>query len=137
MLRTTNFLLCSKISDGERLQVWCEVKQNAHTQATRQQAGLETVEKLQNVWRQLKRDEKVTCTDYFSLPLTNQCDAPFRFRMLEFNNPVLPSNLFSTVNLSYLQCRVSYPSILFCAITLTVSLLDLPADDQQSGEQSH
>jgi hypothetical protein len=61
-------LLCTKISDGERRQVWCEVKQNAHTQATRQQAGLETVEKLQNVWRQLKRDEKVTCTDYFSFP---------------------------------------------------------------------
>jgi hypothetical protein len=48
--------------------VWCEVKQNAHTQATRQQAGLETVEKLQNVWRQLKRDEKVTCTDIFPFP---------------------------------------------------------------------
>ena len=63
-------LLCTKISDGERRQVWCEVKQNAHTQATRQQAGLETVEKLQNVWRQLKRDEKVKWhSDSFSFPL--------------------------------------------------------------------
>ena len=41
------------------MQVWCEVNQSTHKQATRQQAGLEAVEQLQNVWRRLKRDEKV------------------------------------------------------------------------------
>lgn len=42
------------------LQVWCEVEKSSKILATREQAGLEAVEQLQNAWRRLKRDEKVS-----------------------------------------------------------------------------
>jgi len=42
------------------LQVWCEVETSSNILVTREQAGLDAVEQLQNAWRRLKRDEKVS-----------------------------------------------------------------------------
>ena len=40
--------------------MWCEAEESAQApRVTRQQARLEAVEKLQDAWRRLKRDEKV------------------------------------------------------------------------------